>query len=643
MILLSLNDVGKFFSSEPVLQGVSFDIRSGEHVCLVGPNGAGKSTLLSIITGQLAADRGQVDRNRSTEIGILEQRPDFAPGQTVWEIAEQAMERVTTLSSQMQELAKQMEGADEISLQKLGNEYERLQGELENRGGFNFDYKIKSVLAGLGFDAGSYDQQVQSLSGGQQNRLLLAKLLLAEPDLMLLDEPSNHLDVEATEWLEEFLKASKQAFLLVSHDRLFLDRVAERTLELFHGSVDSYPGNYSKYKTLKAERLEVQRRTYEKQSEEIAKLEDFVRRHHHGQKATQAEDRRKKLERIERVALPREIIAPPMRFPAASRSGDIVLRVEKIAKGFDRMLFENLSFQIERGQRWGIMGANGAGKTTLLKCMLQECPLDHGSVHVGTGVKPAYFDQHLQCVSDSDLAEDAVRPPHKEFNLSQRRDMLARFGLTGATAEQKISSLSGGERNRVALALLASLDANFLVLDEPTNHLDLWARDALESALREFDGTLLIVSHDRYLLNEVCDHLLVVRDGGVQVIEGNYDTYCMMNSVAMVSPMTASAGKPKPKAKSATNPVGESNGNRRQQPKSQNRKRKRKFPYRKVEELENEIELNESKIAQLHQELSNPEFLKQGDQVKEANMLLFELNTRLAELYEHWEEASELN
>ena len=642
MILLSLNEVGKFFSSEPVLDGVTFDIRRGEHVCLVGPNGAGKSTLMSIITGQLPADRGQVDTGKGIEVGILEQRPNFSAADTVWSVAEQAMEKIHQLADRMQQLTQQMaDESDSAQIDRFGREYEVLQTELENRGGFNFEYKIKTVLAGLGFGEDVYRQPANKLSGGQQNRLLLGKLLLAEPDLMLLDEPSNHLDVAATEWLENFLKASRQAFLLVSHDRLFLDRVADRTLELFHGSVDSYPGNYSKYKMLKSERLEVQRRTYDKQTEEIAKLEDFVRRHHHGQKSAQAEDRRKKLERIERVALPREIVAPPMKFPAAARSGDIVLRADKIGKAFDRPLFERLSFQIERGQRWGIMGANGAGKTTLLRCILGECPLDSGGVQLGTGVKPAYFDQQLQCVADGDLAEDAVRPPHKEFNLSQRRDMLAKFGITGKTAEQPVSSLSGGERNRVALALLASLDANLLVLDEPTNHLDLWARDALETALKAYDGTLLIVSHDRYLLNQVCDHLLVVADGGVQVIEGNYDTYCMMSSVKsgagqQVTQANTSRSQTKTLQTSAPAP-------RRQQPKSQSRKRKRKFPYRKVEELENEIELNESKISQLHQDLSDPEFLRDGEQVKEANLLLFELNTRLSELYEHWEEASELN
>ena len=299
--------------------------------------------------------------------------------------------------------------------------------------------------------------------------------------------------------------------LLVSHDRYFLDKVTNRTLELFRGTVDSYRGNFSAYWRQKDERLLVQRRTYEKQQEEIAKAEEFIRRHSYGQKHTQAEDRRKKLERIVPVPPPREITAPPMGFAKADRSGDIVLRAHRLCKSYDRPLFEQLDLELTRAQRWGMLGPNGSGKTTLLRCLLGQVEPDAGQVILGQGVKIAYFDQQLAAMDDDILVVDAVRPEGQLMDEQKRRDLLARFGVTGDTALQTVGSLSGGERCRAALARLAATDANFLILDEPTNHLDLWARDALEQALSRFDGTVLFVSHDRYFVNRLADHLMVRR------------------------------------------------------------------------------------------------------------------------------------
>ena len=457
---------------------------------------------------------------------------------------------------------------------------------------------------------------------------MLAKLLLEEPDLMILDEPSNHLDIEATEWLESFLLNSQQAFLLISHDRFFLDRVAQRTLELVNGTIDDYPGNYSKYLMLKQQRLEVEKRTYEKQKEEIAKLEDFVRRHHHGQKHAQAEDRRKKLERIELVSLPRAIATPQMKFPPAERSGDIVLRAEGLAKSFDKPLFDGVTFQIERGERWGVLGGNGCGKTTMLRCLVGQETLDDGKLNLGQKVELAYFDQKPETV-DSDLeAADAIRPPKNHLVDQQRRDILALFGILGDQGLQKVGQLSGGQRTRVALAKLAALSANFLVLDEPTNHLDLWSRQALEDALKAFDGTVMVVSHDRYFINRVCDHLLVMEPNRVTLIDGNYDTYLQMRELTG-KPDDPDAEVAKPKKKKS-NEQGQA-------------KRKRKFPYRKVHEIEKDIEQTENELAKVHEDLADPEVLRDKHKVLEANQRLGQLKSDLEQLFAHWEEASELN
>ncbi|MCA9270941.1 MAG: ABC-F family ATP-binding cassette domain-containing protein [Planctomycetales bacterium] len=638
MIVLQVEGIRKYYGPEPVLDGVGFDVRPGERLALVGPNGAGKTTLLRILAGHEEADAGSVQLHASATMAYLEQQPEVAAGQTVMEVARQGLAALTSLSHEADEVARQLaEATTEHDRNQLGKRFDALQHELHRRDAYHVEHRVHGVLHGLGFHESMHQQPVETLSGGQQNRLMLARLLLTEADLLLLDEPSNHLDIQATEWLEDHLASSKQAMILVSHDRYLLDKVATHTLELFRGTVDVYAGNFSAYWRQKGERLTVQRRTYDKQQEEIAKLEDFIRRNAYGQKAAQAEDRRKKLDRIERVALPREISTPPMGFPPAQRSGDVVLRVEHLSKSFDAPLFRDLTFQIQRAERWGVLGPNGSGKTTLLRCLLDVVRADEGRVIFGANVKAAYFDQHLSFPDLETPVVEAVRPGHKEFNEPQRRELLARFGLTGDLVFQKLSSLSGGERNRAALARLSVQDANLLVLDEPTNHLDLWARASLEASLRKFDGTVLFVSHDRYFLNQVADHLLVVEPGRFREIDGDYDMYRHL----------VSAGLARGEAKSAQDNLGPaakrdaaSTATDSSPPST---KRRRKFPYRKVPDIEAEIFERESRIEQLHAELGSPEVLRDGQRVKSLKSEIDEHQAALPRLYEHWEEATELN
>ncbi|QDU93113.1 ABC-F family ATP-binding cassette domain-containing protein [Lignipirellula cremea] len=633
MILLTVNKVTKHYGPEPVLAGVSFDIRKGERVALVGPNGAGKTTLMKIVCGQEEPDSGTVEMHSSVRIGVLEQHSEFAPGRTVWDEAREALRDLIELAERVEDLANQISEADHAQRAKLGQQYDRLSHELHLRDGYNLDHKIERVLNGLGFQEETYLQPAATLSGGQANRLMLARLLLEEPDLMMLDEPSNHLDLEATSWLENYLCESDQALLLVSHDRYFIDKTATRTFELYNGTVDAYPGNFTAYTRQKTERLEVQKRTYEKQQIEIGKIEDFVRRHSAGLKHAQAEDRRKKLERIERVELPREIAAPVMGFPPASRTGDIVLRVEHLSKAFDRPLFSDLTFDILRGEKWGILGPNGSGKTTLLRCLIGEHRVDNGQVSFGAGVKAGYFDQLLTCVSSDALVIDAIRPSHKEFFEQQRRDMLARFGVTGDMVFQQVSSLSGGERNRTALAMLAASDANFLLLDEPTNHLDLWARQALEKSIKAYEGSVIFVSHDRYFLNQVADHLLIVEPSRFRVIEGNYDTYLHLVRQGLAGGEGIQAGVAEKEVKKEA----------KKEKREKTARPKRKFPFRKLPEIEADIAAQEARIEELHGQLATPDFVRNGQQVKAAQQELDQLQEKLTNLYEHWEEASEMN
>jgi ATP-binding cassette subfamily F protein 3 len=638
MQFISVQSVTKHFGPEPVLSGVDFDLRKGDRMGLVGPNGSGKTTLLRILAGLELPDDGVISISGQLQVGYLNQQPEFSGERTLWQEAMDSLARLRSMTREAERLADEIaQVRDPSRRQRLGERFDRLQHEIGRHDAYHLDHRVEKVLDGLGFETTAYGQPVGQLSGGQQNRLLLAKLLLEEPDILLLDEPSNHLDTAATQWLETYLVTAAATLIVVSHDRYLLDKVTNRTLELFRGTVEAYRGNFTAYRRQKRERLAVQQRTFRSQQDEVAKLEDFIRRHHHGQKHAQAEDRRKKLERMERVDPPREINAPALAFPRAPHSGQLVLRAEGLGKSFERPLFRDLSFEILRGQRWGIFGANGTGKTTLLRCLLGEQALDEGRLQWGTGVQLGYFDQRLESVDPDQPVVDAIRPARGDLTEPRRRDLLARFGVTGEMAFQPVAQLSGGERNRVALARLAALHANCLLLDEPTNHLDLWAREALERALLDFDGTVLLVSHDRYFLNRVANFLLVAEPEGFRVVQGNYDFYQHLVRTGLAGPesrrtdpATSPSGRP-----SATADTGNS-----QEPRGP--RRKRRFPYRKVADLEAEIMQREQELEQLQLSLSAPDVLRDAARIRQIRQQCADHEERLTRLYLHWEEAVEL-
>jgi ATP-binding cassette subfamily F protein 3 len=386
---------------------------------------------------------------------------------------------------------------------------------LHNENAYTIDHKVEQVLEGLGFRPEDYERPVASFSGGQQRRLLLGKLLLSAPDVMLLDEPSNHLDIDATRWLEEYLIKQPQAMLVVSHDRYFLNRVVTKVFELHRGDIRSFPGDFNAYVRQRAERYEQELKTWEAQREYVEKQEEYIRRVHYGQLAKQAQSRRKALNRLERVERPTMIEAPRMHFGEVPRAGDLVIVADRIAKSYDKPLFSDLSFALPRGKRLGIMGPNGCGKTTLVRLILGQDQADEGTIHPGHRVEFGYLDQHLRILPEDETVLRAVWPePDPELTEQKMRDLLARFGLSGDQVNQRIGDLSGGERSRAALAKLVASGANVLVLDEPTNHLDIWACGALEDALKEFEGSAVVVSHDRYFLNQVADLLIVFEEPG---------------------------------------------------------------------------------------------------------------------------------
>jgi ATP-binding cassette subfamily F protein 3 len=635
MLLLSCNQLSRGFDAEPLFEEIGFELFSGQRVGLVGPNGVGKTTLMRILAGLDRPDVGEVRQHAGARVALLQQQPDFAPEQTLFQEARTALQELIAAQADLEATADALAKAtDEAQKKTLSARYDRLSEMLHFHDAYNIDHHVESVLDGLRFRKEDYDRSVDTFSGGQQSRLMLAKLLLSAPDVMLLDEPSNHLDIGATRWLEDYLVKQPEAMLIVSHDRYFLNRVVTKVFEMSAKQIQSYPGNFEAYWRLRRERHEQQVKAWEAQKEYIDKQEEYIRRVHYGQLHKQAASRQKQLDKIERVDRPVWIDTPRMHFGEVRRTGDIVLQVDGLSKAYDSPLFKDLTFSLKRGQRLGIMGPNGCGKTTLLKILLGQEKADAGTVQQGHLVEFGYYDQHLKALDGTKSVVRAVWPS-EDYEVTEQvmRDLLGRFGLTGAQVYQTVDKLSGGERSRAALAKLVAQGVNVLILDEPTNHLDLWACDALEQALMDFDGTAIVVSHDRYFLNRVVDLLLVFEgDGVVRIIYGNYDMYERMR--LLQEPGSSEASQKKETAKAA-----KENARAASQP----IKRKRKFPYRKVDDLEAEITVQETLVKDLEVKLASPDLYREGGRVHEIMQAFEDAKVILKELYEHWEEAVELN
>lgn len=629
MLLLSCSELRRAFDADSLFADLGFELYSGQRVGLVGPNGVGKTTLLRILAGLDKPDTGTVRHHAGARVSLLCQQPDFAPGRSLFDEAKSALDELVAAHDDMVRTADELAHATELNLKKaLSERYDRLNELLRWHDAYNVDHRVEAVLDGLGFRAADYDRAVETFSGGQQNRLMLAKLLLSAPDVMLLDEPSNHLDVDATRWLEDYLVEQHEAMLIVSHDRYFLNKVVNKVFELHRGVIEAYNGNYQAYWRQRRERYELRLKTWEAQQEHIEKQEEYIRRVHYGQLHKQAQSRQKALDRLERIERPVFIEAPHMHLGEVRRAGDVVLRVTDLAKAFDQPLFRGLTFDLKRGQRLGIMGPNGSGKTTLLRILLGDEKPDAGTVERGHLVEFGYYDQHLQSLPADAAVVRAVWPGHDPNATEQAvRNLLGRFGIVGDLAFQQVDKLSGGERSRATLAKIVAQGVNVLVLDEPTNHLDLWACDALEQALLEYEGTAVVVSHDRFFLNRVVDLLIVLEgNGAARVIHGNYDTYERLRIADAPTKPKAAPSEPRADAPAPSTP-----------------RKKRRFPYRKVEDLEAEISGQEAALREVERQLASTELYRDGERVKEAMSRFEQTKAALQRLYEHWEEALELN
>ncbi|HEX7737040.1 MAG TPA: ABC-F family ATP-binding cassette domain-containing protein [Ktedonobacteraceae bacterium] len=645
MPVLSVTQLGKSFGAERVFANVSFKIDEHDRIGLVGPNGAGKSTLLNILAGSEEAEEGTIARARNARIGYLTQHADFQPENTLREELSTVFEHVRVWERELGEVATRLASpeaqADQQLHEQLLAHYADLQHRLEHGGGYTYENKVEQVLDGLGFTREQQTAPVMYLSGGQRTRAALGKLLLQEPDLLLMDEPTNHLDLEALEWLETYLNSWPGAMVIVAHDRYFLDKVVSRTIEMAFNRVEEYPGNYTTYLKLREERMERRLREYEAQQAHIAHTEEFIRRYKAGQRSREARGRQKLLDRMERVERPRDFAEMHFEFSSVVDSGQTVLSTRQLAAGFPArqpgdepvLLARVADLELMRGDRVGLLGPNGAGKTTLLRTIIGEIAPLSGSMSLGHNVRIGYYSQTHAGLNFDNTIIDEIRhiSPLSEEGA---RSFLGRFLFSRDDVFKPIGALSGGERSRVALAKLTLQGSNFLILDEPTNHLDLQSRQFLEEVLGDFEGTLLFVSHDRYFVDSLATKVWIIEDGVLIPYLGNYTEYRTRKRPLVLdvpAPLKSGAKEPPAPAKAAAAPVpapapARSNGKRS------------KGRTRGVEDVEKDIEKAETQVKLIEEKLAKAALKADAEQLKQLSTEHDQAKVRVDELLAEWEE-----
>jgi ATP-binding cassette subfamily F protein 3 len=631
--MIQLSSAGKHFGSKTLFQGLNWVVGPDERVGLVGGNGTGKSTLLKVLAGMEVLDEGSLSAVKGTTIGYLPQDGLSLSGRTVLEECLSVFGRLLDIEKEMEALTHKMAEIDPDSdeYQKVADRYHRIETEYQRSDGYSLEAQVGAVLNGLGFSREDSARPIEDFSGGWQMRIGLAKLLLIKPNLLLLDEPTNHLDLEARNWLEQYLNDYPFAFVLVSHDRYFLDVTVGKILEIWNRRTYFYTGNYDRYLQQKAQRRAQLEASYRKQKEHIHHLETFINRfRYQATKAKQVQSRIKELEKIERIELPGEEKEIHFSFPQPPSSGRMVAEFQGVAKSYgEKNVFEGVSFVLSRGDRVALVGVNGAGKSTLIKLLSGSEPVTKGEFRLGHNVERDYFAQDQYKVLDPDarLIDDLTSfAPTAVSNQTQLRTLLGSFLFSEDDVFKRIGVLSGGERNRYALARMLLRPANFLLLDEPTNHLDLQAKDVLLEALRKFTGTVVFVSHDRYFINKLATRTFEIESGRLQDYPGNYEDYLWQRERLRAEP----AGS------SGTIEARELRASKKQKTRT---KRPNPMSIRKMEqhrdELEQEISRCETEITSLELELGN---FKNAEESIRVAALIDERRTRLKEMTESWEQ-----
>lgn len=627
-MLFRLSETTKSYGGNEILRGVSFQVNPGEKVGLVGRNGAGKTTVFRLITEQESPDSGDVFKASSLNLGLLDQHVDFALEETVHTAALSAFKEIHDIEAEMRVLENTMETDHSDTVL---DRYAELQIAFEQADGFTYAARAESILQGLGFPKERWDQPTSTLSGGQKNRLGMARLLLSKADVLLMDEPTNHLDVNAVEWLEEFLSEYDGSYVVISHDRYFLDRTTNRIIEIENGRAVTYSGNYSAFLVERELRREQQLREYENQQAFINKTQEFIRRNLEGQKTKQAKSRRNMLQRMDRLdAVVSEKHGGNFGLKKVERTGNNVLTLEEIVIGYgDKQLASGIDLSLHRGEALGIIGGNGTGKTTLLKTVLGEISMLGGEIRWGTKTNFGYYAQNLEELEPRNEVIQELRRVAPLADNGELRGFLARFLFFGEDVFKPVGDLSGGEKGRLALAKLIYSRKNVLILDEPTNHLDIPAREALEAALAEYDGTIITVSHDRFFLDKIATQILAFEGDVVNVFNGNYTEYHDW----LASKKTSS------RSESATT-SNESSTKEQVEEGAVLSKNQIERTEKRLAEVEESIAESERELARLGEELSDPQTAADYQLTKEIGNKVAAMQAKIDGLYSQWESLS---
>lgn len=643
MIMLSCNNVSKSFGVETILEDISFSVNEGDKIGIVGVNGTGKTTLFKVITGIFPHDKGDIFTSKNCRLGYLEQNTNFYSEKTIYdEVVSvfsdliEAEEELRSLEHQIASLsAKESSSGDQLkkAMDTYGKKYE----EFEKKNGYAYKSEVRGTLKGLGFSDEEMNKPVNVLSGGEKTRVLLAKLLLSKPSLLLLDEPTNHLDADAIEWLEAFLRSYEETIMIISHDRYFLDQSVNRIFEMENKRLTSYNGNYTDYQKQAKINREIRLRQYENQQRDIKKQEESIERlkaYGREKHLKRARSKEKMLDKVDRLDKPQKLRKKArFNFVLRHHSGNDVLKAQGLGKSFgDRKLFEGVDFDLYRGEKVALIGPNGVGKSTLFKIIMGDESQDQGEYKLGQGVDIAYFHQEQKSLNLENSIIDEVWDDNPHMTQTEVRNLLGAFLFEGENVFKSIRSLSGGERARVAILKLILSKSNLLLLDEPTNHLDIDSKEVLEDALKEYEGTLLTISHDRYFLNTVVDRILVLKPNGIEEYLGNYEYY--QNKKKEESEKSHLAEMEDLPSKTKTQ-IKEERRREKELKKNENKAKKL------IKDIEVEIELLEKQIGGLDYMLCQEEVYTSPGRTREVNQEKSDLEKRLSKLYEKWEQIVE--
>lgn len=627
MIVLQAQDINKYLGGREILQQVSFALESGEKAGLVGVNGVGKTTLMKCLAGEMQPDSGRVVYGKEASAGCLDQLPAISKASTLWSAVMEAYAELLDMRAQMARLEEAISTSREA--ERFLAEYDRIRDEYERRNGHACETMARRILAGLGFNEADYNRLLETLSGGEKTRLHLARLLSSRPELLFLDEPTNHLDITAVEWLEGFIAAYPGTVLLVSHDRMFLDRVCTRILELRQGRLFSYQGNYSQYLQQRARDDAAREKSYQQQQEYLARTEEYVRRNQAGIKARQARGRQKQLQRFEIMDKPDEDkTAGRWRIVPESESGQDVLEIKNVGKAYqEATILEDVQLHIRKGERVAIIGPNGSGKSTLLKIILGKTTADRGEVKLGSRVQTGYFAQGFEELNNTRSVLEEVLA-HHDIDLQDARDALGKMLFNGDDVYKRVDSLSGGEKARLALLQLMLAGPNFLLLDEPTNHLDIESCRAVEEMIEDYPGTVLFVSHDRYFIDRIATHVAAMENCRLSLYWGNYTYY------REKVPREHGA-----KSRLEENTAVSSQQQYRMEIKEKERRRKRLT--RQLQSLEDDIYSLEEQHQQLQELMARPDVCQDYQALQAYSGQQKQVENEIRQAYKDWARVSE--